>query len=204
MSTRFLFPTPIYINEIGNIDEVQKELLSILEKEHQNFKKNSSVAWDKNAGTYTGGFDYYVSVLEQHKPSIFLKELEKSILSFFHDLQFDIVQDNSEIIIEESWFARTQKNEYHHQHAHKTELAGIYYLKTNGKDGNIAFHSDTRILQTSRIFRNPETLPHALALTPQIGMLLLFPGWLEHSVTSNQTDEERISLSFNLSLRKKT
>ena len=30
------------------------------------------------------------------------------------------------------------------------------------------------------------------------GTLLLFPSWLEHSVDANRSDEERISISFNL------
>ena len=30
------------------------------------------------------------------------------------------------------------------------------------------------------------------------GMLLLFPSYLEHSVDANASDDERISLSFNL------
>jgi uncharacterized protein (TIGR02466 family) len=33
---------------------------------------------------------------------------------------------------------------------------------------------------------------------PAVGKLLLFPGWLEHSVEKNKTDDIRISISFNL------
>ena len=29
-------------------------------------------------------------------------------------------------------------------------------------------------------------------------MLLLFPSWLEHEVEANQTNEDRISISFNI------
>jgi ectoine hydroxylase-related dioxygenase (phytanoyl-CoA dioxygenase family) len=31
-----------------------------------------------------------------------------------------------------------------------------------------------------------------------VGKLLLFPGWLQHSVKKNKTDDLRISISFNL------
>ena len=33
---------------------------------------------------------------------------------------------------------------------------------------------------------------------PQEGRLILFPAWLSHGVRENETDEDRISISFNL------
>ena len=32
------------------------------------------------------------------------------------------------------------------------------------------------------------------------GSLLMFPGWLEHGVTQNLSNEDRIVISFNLKL----
>ena len=34
--------------------------------------------------------------------------------------------------------------------------------------------------------------------TPKEGKILLFPGWLEHGVKTNLTDNVRMSLSFNV------
>ena len=36
---------------------------------------------------------------------------------------------------------------------------------------------------------------------PQECLLLVFPSWIEHSVTPNFTNEDRISLSFNSNSR---
>jgi len=33
---------------------------------------------------------------------------------------------------------------------------------------------------------------------PKEGRLVLFPSWLTHRVSVNRTDEERISIAFNL------
>jgi ectoine hydroxylase-related dioxygenase (phytanoyl-CoA dioxygenase family) len=30
------------------------------------------------------------------------------------------------------------------------------------------------------------------------GILIMFPSWLQHSVVANPTEEERVSLSFNI------
>ena len=35
-------------------------------------------------------------------------------------------------------------------------------------------------------------------IDPEEGMILYFPHWLEHEVTANPTDEDRVSVSFNI------
>ena len=34
--------------------------------------------------------------------------------------------------------------------------------------------------------------------TPQDNVLILFPSWLKHQVETNQSEEDRISISFNI------
>ena len=38
------------------------------------------------------------------------------------------------------------------------------------------------------------------SIKPEAGMLWLFPSWLEHEVTPNNSTETRISISFNISI----
>ena len=33
---------------------------------------------------------------------------------------------------------------------------------------------------------------------PQVGKMILFPGWLQHGVNVNNTDNIRMSLAFNI------
>ena len=35
-------------------------------------------------------------------------------------------------------------------------------------------------------------------IEPTAGMLILFPGWLEHGVETQLSDHKRVSVSFNL------
>lgn len=37
---------------------------------------------------------------------------------------------------------------------------------------------------------------------PEDNYLFLFPAWLKHSVTPNLSQEERISISFNISIKR--
>jgi uncharacterized protein (TIGR02466 family) len=38
---------------------------------------------------------------------------------------------------------------------------------------------------------------------PEGGKMILFPSWLEHSVLKNRSSEPRISIAFNINLKKK-
>jgi len=41
-----------------------------------------------------------------------------------------------------------------------------------------------------------------MAIDAKAGDLIIFPGWLQHSVDTNMSKEDRISISFNLCWRK--
>jgi uncharacterized protein (TIGR02466 family) len=89
----------------------------------------------------------------------------------------------------------------HGIHSHPNNfLSGVYYLRTQPGADTINFH-DPRI-QTG-VIRPPATELTA-ANTDQVvvnvsnGTLLLFPAYLQHSVSPNASDEDRISISFNV------
>jgi len=79
-------------------------------------------------------------------------------------------------------------------------LSGIYYVQTQAGADTVNFH-DPRP-QTAVI--KPPVTELTSQNTDQVvvsvsdGMLLMFPSYLEHSVAPNESDELRISISFNL------
>ena len=76
----------------------------------------------------------------------------------------------------------------------------MYYLQTQPGADTINFH-DPRI-QTA-IIRPPvkelraENTDQVVVRVNQ-GTLLLFPSYLQHSVSANTSDRERVSISFNV------
>ena len=92
--------------------------------------------------------------------------------------------------ITESWVNYSDKYAAQGAHIHLHEgISGVYYLQTNGQDGNLKLHAPYQ--QLDRNF-------DAVAYTPQVGKLILFPAWVMHSVMVNKTDHRRISISFNV------
>jgi len=89
----------------------------------------------------------------------------------------------------------------HRAHSHPNNyLSGIYYVQTQARADTINFH-DPRA-QTG-IIRPPVTELTAdnsdqVVVKVDSGTLLVFPSYLQHSVESNNSDRERISISFNI------
>jgi uncharacterized protein (TIGR02466 family) len=86
-----------------------------------------------------------------------------------------------------------------HQHPNNF-LSGVYYVRTHPGADTINFH-DPR--NQSGIIR-PPVVELTAENTDQVvvrvkdGTMLLFPAYLQHSVDANASDEERISISFNI------
>ena len=196
MSTEYWFPTPIYRNIIDNTDAVQAELYQIYDK--LSFEKVDM--WDVRTASFTKHISQ--NILGKHKPKLFLIEAYKNIQQYIKDISVpQHIIDTTELIIEESWIAKMEKGEFHWQHSHAFyDISGVYYMKTNGNDNAIRFHTPTKNHLSSRIMYGLNMQVH---ITPEPGMLILFPSWLEHSVPTNQSDEERVSLAFNISMRNK-
>ena len=99
------------------------------------------------------------------------------------------------------WATALARGASHRMHSHPNNfLSGVYYLHTHPGADSINFHDPRR--QTGII--RPPVVELTAENTDQVvvkvrdGTLLMFPSYLEHSVDANASDEERISLSFNV------
>ena len=89
----------------------------------------------------------------------------------------------------------------HNVHSHPNNfLSGVYYLRIQPGADTINFHDPRRQAYVIR----PPVIELTAENTDQVvirvtnGTLLLFPSYLEHSVSINTCAEERISVSFNI------
>ena len=104
-----------------------------------------------------------------------------------------------------SWVNLHKKGDWGQQHSHyNSVVSGVWYLDTTPESGEFIIHPD------NKLFGNLLDLPRRVynefngdqyAFTPQNGDLLLFPSNMKHSVTSNNSDKERLSLAFNYMVR---
>jgi uncharacterized protein (TIGR02466 family) len=92
----------------------------------------------------------------------------------------------------------------HPKHVHtQCSVSGIYYLRTPPGSASIKFYPNQpfREFFDYMFALKKETNWYSMSSTeykPYPGLLLLWPAWLYHEVTPNESDEPRTSLVFNL------
>jgi uncharacterized protein (TIGR02466 family) len=101
-----------------------------------------------------------------------------------------------------SWININPPQSYNVKHLHPRSLfSGVYYAKVpQGDCGDITFHRDPLPLSyiPNYIVQDWNDLTSGTATYKiKTGTLLIFPSWLEHSVSPNFTNEDRISIAFN-------
>jgi len=87
-----------------------------------------------------------------------------------------------------------------HYHAN-CHFSGVYYISLKAPECGSIFFRDPRI--ASRMLSYPADKPtqfttDEMSMPPEEGRMYVFPGWLEHGVEVNQSDRDRVSISFNV------
>jgi len=122
-----------------------------------------------------------------------------------HDLS------RTELYIQRSWPVVSRRGQFVNRHAHHTaDVSAVYYVSVpEGNAGQTRFFNDARQNElcgglssnmTSAYSQSNPLNYQSAVYTPIEGRLLLFPAKQTHDVLVNETDGERISISFDLIL----
>ena len=99
------------------------------------------------------------------------------------------------------WATVLGKGAVHRAHSHPNNfLSGVYYVRTHPGADTISFHdprNQTGIIRPPVVELTDENTD-LVVLSVKNGTLLIFPSYLQHSVDTNMSEEERISISFNI------
>jgi len=124
-----------------------------------------------------------------------LREYTKNILCFADHIEFYLIQ---------SWLNLSPPGTYHHRHIHPNSfLSGVYYIDVD-EEASITFVSSNPDRRHGSVsFDIPlreYNIWNSLAwhYKVQTNQIIYFPSTLEHEVSINQSDKDRISLSFNI------
>ena len=90
-----------------------------------------------------------------------------------------------------------------HYHAN-CYFSGVYYVSLDAPQCGSIFFRDPRTASRMMPFPATKQTPFTASevrMPPEPGRLYIFPGWLEHGVEVNQSDSDRVSISFNVVAR---
>tara|TARA_B100001094_G_C17935955_1_gene673118 strand:+ start:79 stop:777 length:699 start_codon:yes stop_codon:yes gene_type:complete len=209
ISHQMLFQTPLFEIHIDDIDnrQLEKNIYKLRDETEDGLdKSNRGGGWHSleqslHPEQYCGVQSKDEEKYKLHPMDDSFKSLTDKLIDILHNLPFEPKIDRIDNM--SIWAMINEKGSYNTLHNHPgCDIAGVYYVKVpEGDCGNIAF-SDPR---ESYVFGNGfmvtrysggEIIPRF----PVEGNMYLFPACLHHEVGMNITDEDRISISFNLIL----
>jgi uncharacterized protein (TIGR02466 family) len=188
----FIYPTPILHKEADNNSKIkiQRELDKLCEG--LSFVENAQ--W--GAGhLQISDADGRSNVIVDHN----LKSLSSYINLCVDEYVQECIGHTMKYNICQSWMTKTKHGQVAAVHNHSQfDIAGVYYYKTNMKDGAIKFSNPNLGLEASKTWMRSYT--YNVRIQPNVGTLILFPAWLGHSVELNTTNDDRMSLAFNINI----
>lgn len=137
-------------------------------------------------------------------------EIRNKILNAFDDYAYNLlkIKPETEFYLTTSWAVKFLPGGSAQAHTHTNSLfSGTLYLKTTEDTGQITFHSTQKYLNfssptisfgfTEQNIFNSSTW----SITPTENQIIIFPSNLMHSVETNNSKDDRISVAFNLFVR---
>jgi uncharacterized protein (TIGR02466 family) len=114
---------------------------------------------------------------------------------------------NCNFKIDAMWININQKGNYNACHDHPGSiLSGVFWVKSSDNCGKLTFHSKSSFMEYELIKNIDDDIAKSFnyyeefEFTPIEGSLVIFPAHLMHDVEPNDSDEDRISISFNLNI----
>ena len=186
---RFLFPTVTWNCKFQNVEKLNQELLDIC------FKLRKEEPDNELRSVEVGGWQSKQNIHE-------LIEL-KNFLNVFNNLykaiSKEILEDDDfELRLDTTWFNINPPLGSNKMHIHPGgAFSGVYVIQKPKDSGNLILY-DPKVQQFPLREPRNKTRRDRIELDMQEGEIIIFPAWLQHSVTVNRSKEERVTMSFNL------
>jgi len=191
------FPSPVFKFRFEKFRTFNEELSNYIYKLYEEDSKG--VDRSNRGGWHSKTFEL------NDKNSIQLKfalELQKYILKTFQALGWK--SENQNIRVKEMWAIINKKDNFNVVHTHPNSLlSAAYYVKAPKNCGKFQVESlniAKRHLSPEINMKN-ELNAQVAGLEINEGDLLIFPGYLPHKVAKNESDEDRIVISFNVDIK---
>ena len=191
------FPEPVLrykFEDYKNINQNLKKYIYGLQKENSSGQIRSN-----RGGWHSPNFKLTDNNSIQNK---FALELQKYILRSFQTLGWKT--ENKKVVIAAMWAIINKKNDFNVVHTHPNSyLSAAYYVSAPINCGKFQIESLNIAKRHSypEILQNNELNAHVAGIEVSEGDLLIFPGYLPHKVAMNESDEDRIVISFNVGIK---
>ena len=188
------FPSPVWTFQINNYKMINEEMYKFI----KNSQMKDQVGINKSniKGWHSKDFD-----LQEDTPKKFINFILPSIEKVILDMNWE--KQKQKININNMWAIINTGGaaNLRHQHGNST-ISGAYYVRAPKNCGDIVFYDP----RPAPVYSYPNAInPNLLnaqinGISPNEGGLVMFPSYLDHSVNENLSKEERIVISFNITI----
>ena len=180
------FPTTVYGKDLQLDNNTLAQHIIQWSQQDQGVKKTNMNGWH--------------STTDMH-----LKKEYQVLVDELYKMQHEIYQEewlDRKPMLGNMWANINYSGGYNRPHVHPNCLfSGVYYVKTQPQCGELVVNDPRPGIQTMMPTRKsgqpPKHLWREAHIEPIQGRLIMFPAWLWHCVEPNQSNDMRISISFN-------
>jgi uncharacterized protein (TIGR02466 family) len=191
------FKLPIYKSVIEDEDfiEIKKEVFNYINK----YKQDFSLAWF--CPTLSSANIHPDNSLQRNSP--YLNKVLKSHVDLYIK-EWDFKHPNFQLDLT-SWVNISSPGAFQESHIHAADLdatmfSGVLYIDVLPNSGDIVFHnplsSYLSILPISNKFTD------SYSISPKNKEIIMFPSNIIHRVNPNRSNQDRISVSWNIKILK--
>ena len=185
-----LFPTIVTEVECNLFKYIQEDLTCWI----YDYKSKTEGVMHSNRGGWQSPSDFY------NDPSF--SEFAEYIVKNANDA---LCHYTCKFGLNNMWININKRGDYNVYHDHpKSIISGVLWIKTPENCGKLSFRSPHAFVEHSLFEYADETIKKErnyydhFEFAPKEGTLILFASHLLHNVDQNQSDEDRISIAFNL------
>ena len=190
--TNIIFPVPIHQFDVNGFSEIQDELIDYVYKMREKDPVGNTISNRRG-----------------WQSSCFGLENEDDILQSFLTnclAEFPPIKKPVKLFVS-AWININPPDAFNMKHDHPTsDLSGVLWIKAPVDCGNIVFSAPNSFAISREIdsyiedFKKNTCYFHSYYFPPIEGRIIVFPAHLEHYVDFNKSNEDRISVSFNIRL----
>jgi uncharacterized protein (TIGR02466 family) len=192
------FPTPVWTLQLDDYQSINEQMYKFIKitqsKDQQGISKSNIKGW------HSKDFN-----MQENEPKNFIKFILPAIEQVITDMNWEKQKQSINIINMWAIINTGGSANLRHQHGNST-ISGAYYVRAPKNSGDIVFYDPRPApAYTYPIAVNPNLLNAQVnGISPKEGALVLFPSYLDHSVNENLSNEERIVISFNITIQSKS
>ncbi|WP_417248517.1 TIGR02466 family protein [Celeribacter sp.] len=128
-----------------------------------------------------------------------VEALDKHVAAFAKDLEFNL--DDRPLVLEDLWINVLPEGGYHSAHIHPhSVISGTTYVAMPEGASALRLEDPRHAMMMAAPPRKKDArreMQNFIYLKPEVGDVMLWESWLRHEVVMNQSEFDRVSVSFN-------